>query len=456
MNVTSKDNWIVKEMPVQNKRLDFQRAYTESDFQLIAAGLIAKEMEDKWFIYFEDPWLYLHRSWSGVCIYKVRIVQDGERSLAVEAVVNRDTDQYRLEDDDYDLRIVDFLIDNLLLHRNTSFPLPPGNRTSATSSVFQHQIAGTGCKEYILSSTAPTQHDRRDLFRGCLLGLAVGDAIGAAVEFCPRGSFQPLKDMVGGGPFKLLPGQWTDDTSMALCLAVSLLGCDGFNARDVMNKWCRWQEKGYLSSNGRCFDIGRTTATSLQKFRKTGDPFAGSTDPGSAGNGCIMRLAPVPMFYFHSPNDAEDYAAESSRTTHGATECIDACRLLSRIIIRVLSGYGKEKLLSDDIAIKLSSDMVAQIAKRDFRHIDSSQIHGSGYVCDSLEAALWCFYQTDSFGSAVLLAANLGDDADTTAAICGQIAGAYYGASNIPASWLEKLTMHTEILEIADKLYNHQ
>ena len=138
--------------------------------------------------------------------------------------------------------------------------------------------------------------DLLDRFRGALLGLAAADAVGTTLEFRPPGSFAPIADMVGGGPFNLLPGQWTDDTSMALCLAASLVERDGFDAADQMARYVRWRDEGYMSSNGRCFDIGGTVSAALHRFEQTGEPFAGSTDPRSAGNGSIMRLAPVPLF----------------------------------------------------------------------------------------------------------------------------------------------------------------
>ena len=121
--------------------------------------------------------------------------------------------------------------------------------------------------------------DLLDRFRGALLGLAVGDAIGTTLEFEPRGSFEPITDMVGGGPFGLAPGQWTDDTSMALCLAASLIDCNGFNARDQMERYCRWRDDGYMSSTGTCFDIGNTVASALRRYEATGNPVAGSSDP---------------------------------------------------------------------------------------------------------------------------------------------------------------------------------
>jgi ADP-ribosyl-[dinitrogen reductase] hydrolase len=293
----------------------------------------------------------------------------------------------------------------------------------------------------------------RDRFRGCLLGLAVGDALGASVEFYPRGSFEPLTDMIGGGHFNLLPGQWTDDTSMALCLATSLLECNGFDALDQMERYCRWMETGYLSSTGYCFDLGRTVANALREFRRSGNPFAGSTHPYSAGNGCIMRLAPVPMFYYPDLNAVEQYAMESCRTTHGAQECLDASRLFARIICRALLGRSKNEVILGDKESFAGSEKITAIARAAYQSKRKEDIRGSGYVVESLEAAMWCFAQTERFEDAVLLAANLGDDADTIAAVCGQVAGAYYGMSAIPAGWLEKLTMREEITELADRLW---
>lgn len=291
-----------------------------------------------------------------------------------------------------------------------------------------------------------------DKARGCLLGLAVGDAIGTTVEFQPRGSFEPVTDMTGGGPFRLRAGQWTDDTSMALCLAASLIDCRRFDARDQMERYLRWLDHGYMSSTGKCFDMGRTVKSALRRFRETGNPFAGSTDPQSAGNGCIMRLAPVPIFWADNVFRAAHFAEESARTTHGATECREAARLFAGIIVRALSGASKDDVLMGDADLPSAPAKVLALARGDYRRKPRAAIKGSGYVIDSLEAALWCFATTTSFSDAVLTAANLGDDADTTAAVCGQLAGAFYGESGIPAAWLEKLAWRTEIADMADRL----
>lgn len=289
-------------------------------------------------------------------------------------------------------------------------------------------------------------------FRGCLLGLAVGDAVGTTVEFQPRGSFEPLTDMVGGGPFSLKPGQWTDDTSMALCLGFSLLEKKGFEPDDQMARYLRWYEEGYMSSTGRCFDIGNTTRQALENFKSTGNPLAGSTRPYSAGNGSIMRLAPVVLYFFPDHDEILQYSAESSETTHGLQVCKDACVLLGDILYRALVGESKrDVLLRTDKSI-LSSPLILDIASGNYMDKSPEQIKGSGYVVESLEAALWCFWHSDSYLQAVLKAANLGDDADTTAAVCGQVAGAFYGETGIPEDWLAKLAKGSLIRQLADDL----
>jgi ADP-ribosyl-[dinitrogen reductase] hydrolase len=290
---------------------------------------------------------------------------------------------------------------------------------------------------------------RINRLHGCLLGLAIGDAVGTSVEFAPRGSFRPLTDMVGGGPFGLLAGQWTDDTSMALCLAASLIDSAGFDAEDQMRRYLRWRDQGYMSSNGACFDIGGTVSSALARYESTRDPFAGSDHPRSAGNGCIMRLAPVPMFYAADRDQAVHYAAESSRTTHGAAECLDACRLMSFMLCELFEGATRDDILNCHDRLPLTEPAIRSIARGSFVAKGLDDIRGSGYVVDSLEAALWCFHHTDSFEEAVLAAANLGDDADTTAAVCGQLAGAYYGVNGIPEPWLRKVAERNLIEEMA-------
>ena len=300
----------------------------------------------------------------------------------------------------------------------------------------------------------------RERFRGCLLGLATGDALGTALEFAEPGRFEPIDDMVGGGPFSLKPGEWTDDTSMALCLATSLVEQNGLDARDQMERYVRWWKDGYLSSRERCFDIGTTVSTALARFIDRNDPYAGSIDPQTAGNGSLMRLAPVPMYFAGDAEEAIRMAADSSRTTHGAQEAVDACRYYAGLLVGALRGIGKDTLLSASYCPveglweqEPLSPKIAAIAEGSFKHRQPPDVRGGFYVVETLEAALWAFHHSEDFREGALLAANLGHDADTTAAIYGQLAGAHHGVDAIPSGWREKLTMLVEITSLADQLY---
>lgn len=218
---------------------------------------------------------------------------------------------------------------------------------------------------------------------------------------------------------------------MALCLAESLLQRGGCDPQDQMTRYANWYEWGYWSSTGNCFDIGMATRAAIQRFLATGDPLAGSPDPDQAGNSSLMRLAPVPMFFGPDEDLVQRMAELSSRTTHAAPECLQACRLFAVSLSRALQGLPRSQVLDlGGVLQDGASPRLREIARGDYRDKPAAQIRGSGYVVDSLEAALWCFARHDSFEGAVLQAANLGDDADTTAAITGQLAG----ASTAPAA----------------------
>ena len=296
--------------------------------------------------------------------------------------------------------------------------------------------------------------DTIDRYRGCLLGLACGDAVGTSVEFSPRGTFAPVTDMTGGGPFGLLAGEWTDDTSMALCLATSLAYCKETNLRDQISRYVNWWQHGYLSCTGDCFDIGMTVRAALNRFLTTKEPQAGSTDPHTAGNGSLMRLAPVAMWFAPDVDAVRHHARLSSITTHAAPEALDCCELYAELLARALAGAPRDALMHAPPPAGASA-RVREIAEGAHARKTREQVSGSGYCVDSLEAALWCFATTDSFEHAVLTAANLGDDADTTAAIVGQIAGAHYGVDGIPARWRAKLAMRDEIDALARAMFEH-
>lgn len=289
---------------------------------------------------------------------------------------------------------------------------------------------------------------------GALLGLAAGDAVGTTLEFVAPGRVVPIDDMVGGGPFRLAAGQWTDDTSMALCLAESILDTRGMDLSDQLRRYLLWRDHGYLSSNGRCFDIGTTTRSALERFRRSGETVDVRPDQEAAANGSIMRLAPVPIRWAADSAEAAERSAESSRPTHPARRPVDACRVMGAVLSGLIAGVPFDDVVQagfggvDDL-----HPAVAAVAAGSWRHKEPPQIRGTGYCVDALEAALWAVGGAGDFRTAVLRAANLGDDADTTAAIAGQMAGARWGASGIHAPWRQKIAFWERIVSLARNLY---
>lgn len=298
-----------------------------------------------------------------------------------------------------------------------------------------------------ISPKLPAAEDRAI---GSFLGLAIGDALGTTLEFSVRDSLPAVADLVGGGPFMLKAGQWTDDTSMALCLADSLLACGRLDVADLMQRFERWRDKGYNSVTGHCFDIGITTTQAITRYAANGNPIAGTDSPDAAGNGSIMRLAPVAIYF-----GGEEVAAAAvlqSRVTHGAQECLDACRLMAPIIARLINGASWTQA-TDCPTTDCDSTRVKALAARKWRGKKRSQIKSTGYVVDTLEAAMWAVETTENFSDAVLRAVNLGGDADTVGAVAGQLAGARYGLRGIPKKWLKRLAWSDHIIDLARRLH---
>jgi len=258
--------------------------------------------------------------------------------------------------------------------------------------------------------------------------------------------------MTGGGPFDLLPGQWTDDTSMAL--AESLAGQGGLDPRDLMDRFRRWWRQGEYSCTGRCFDIGIATRQALSRYEAKGDPMAGSADPQTAGNGSLMRLAPVALHGWRDVAAMRLVAAGQSRTTHAAPQAVEACEYFALLLRDAILGTPRAVLLAPQEWCGASGGDpgIAAAAQGAWRGRERSAVRSSGYVLHTLEAALWAVDRTDSFEAAVVLAVNLADDADSVGAVTGQLAGALYGLSGIPARWLAPLAWQERLVAVADAL----
>lgn len=279
-------------------------------------------------------------------------------------------------------------------------------------------------------------NDIRDRAIGAFIGLAVGDALGTTVEFKERGDFPLLTDMIGGGVFRLKPGEWTDDTSMALCVADNILAKGKVEPYDLMVRFARWYHLGENGSNDKCFDIGTTCVGAIRDFedRKAYKPAADR--PYLSGNGSIMRLAPVATRWHSDRDTMMQMAVLQGQTTHGSAECMDSCMSLAEMLYGLIQGEYDE---ASDPKLK---------------GVSSQTIPNSGYVMDTMLAARWAFTNTNNFNDCVLEASNLGGDADTIAAVAGQLAGAKYGLSGIREDWVAKLAKLDHLITTAEKLFD--
>lgn len=328
----------------------------------------------------------------------------------------------------------------------------PADAIAAVRAVRPGAVETRGQERWVAAGTAMPlvlRNDSRDGAQdraiGSLLGLAVGDALGAAIEFQPKPRFAKLEDMMSGGPHHLQRGQWTDDTAMALALADSLIAVPELDASDLMRRFLEWRDTGAYSCTGVCFDIGNQTSTALERFRREGDPLAGSTDPEASGNGALMRLAPVSIRHWRDRDSLLRVAGLQTCTTHGSPATIAASRGFAEMLAEAIAGTRLPEILASTVADGIEGG---------WRGLHRDVIAGSGWVVRSLQAAVWAVSRTTDFRAAVLLAANLGEDADTTAAIAGQLAGAIYGAAGIPAGWLAALAWREGIEDTAGRLFD--
>lgn len=295
----------------------------------------------------------------------------------------------------------------------------------------------------------------RERFHGALLGLATGDALAAATQFRRPGSFAPIGDLLGGGPFDLPRGAWTDDTAMTLCLAESLLDRSGFDAADQVQRYARWQQQGYLSATGQCVGISATVARALAAAQWRRQPFAGSHDPKQLPPDPLPRvLAPV-LFFFGSRGDAIDQAAEQARVTAQAPDLLAACRFFAAALHAALSGEPRERVLNpprESWAPARMSPRLERLATSAYRKAGAGELKPTGDGLDLLEAALWAFAAGGDFREGAIAAANLGGHSDTVTALYGQLAGAFHGVAAIPPAWRLSLARLPVLEELADRL----
>ena len=299
----------------------------------------------------------------------------------------------------------------------------------------------------------------KDRYRGLLLGLAAGDACGQPAAYRRPGTFAPIGDLIGGGPFDMPRGAWTDETAMALCLAESLVTRDGSDPGDQLARYLRWQSEGYLSSTGLCVGISAATACALAQARWCGNPQAGARDPAKADKEPLARIGPVVALLLADPEEAIEAAVEASRLTHQAKLTLDAVRYFAALLVGALQGASALELTRPHFSPcegywgrHRLAPAVEAVASGSWVEKAPPRIYGGGQAVEGLEAALWAFSRGRSFRDAVLAAVNLGGDADATGAIVGQLAGAHYGSAGIPSAWRSSIALAPTIVGYADQL----
>ena len=306
-----------------------------------------------------------------------------------------------------------------------------------------------------------------NLNKDILLGTAIGDALGVPVEFEYRQELEknPVIGMREYGTHNQPKGTWSDDSSLALCLAESL--CNGYNLNDIADKFIRWYYDGYCTPYGRVFDIGITTARAISNLQNGCKPeLAGMDRERDNGNGSLMRILPlVPYIINMEEEDRFRIIGEVSSLTHRHPRSILACISLCEFAIQyinlqsiekayqtmqqtMLQLLKKEMFIEEDIPFK----KLVGLSYEEFKAIELKDIHSTEYVIDTLEASLWCIFNTTNYKDAVLKAVNLGDDTDTVGTITGGLAGIIYGYDTIPSEWLEVLAKKDDIIQLADKL----
>jgi ADP-ribosyl-[dinitrogen reductase] hydrolase len=327
------------------------------------------------------------------------------------------------------------------------------------SSMLRQRVGASSAPEperdpLLDTGTLSAARNLRDRFLGAIVGLAAGDAIAAATQFRKAGTFTAVGDLLGGGPFDLPRGAWSDDTAMALCLAESLLEANSFDPRDQVERYRLWQQQGHLSATGQCLGITAGTAKALAQAQWRRQLFSGSHDPNQLDPEVLSRVAPAVLFYFSNPADAITFASEQARTTCQALGAMESCKLLAAWLLGALTGQSKSALLAPppDIldATSLRSGATALVASA-----GTGAHPKAGNVLEALDAAVWAFRSTDNFRDGALKAANLGANSDVVGAVYGQLAGAHYGIGAIPTTWRASLLRREVIEGLADRLLAH-
>lgn len=455
--IANKATW--KNEPIDNaKRIVVGLQFTEEQFSKLSKGIIPRQMEDKWFVYYEDEWLYFHRSWTGFGIYKAKLNKDADRYSITEFWAERNHEKYSNESDEADIENFRFLIGRGLLGIDVT-----ENYSNRNINTEADVISGWSTFGNMLFTNRGV--DFSDKIKSVLFGVSVGDALGVPVEFMQRQDLKkrPVTDMIGNGTHQQPAGTWSDDSSLTFCLAEALTA--DFNLETIAQNFVEWYYFDYWTAHGAVFDVGNATREAIVKIRSGVKPeLAGGESSSSNGNGSLMRILPLLFYLQDKPIDERfEITRLVSSITHRHIRSIIACFYYleyARLLMEGQDKFEAYKTLQNWFADYLQSRAITQheiayfdrLLKGDISQLPESEIKSSGYVIHTLEASVWCFLTTANYAEAVLKAVNLGDDSDTTGAVTGGLAGLYYGWESIPNHWIEQLARKEDIVDLARRL----
>lgn len=438
-----------------------------SDEQIlkIMQGLIPRDMEDKWFIYCEDDWLFFHRSYTGYGIFKAQLIKDQYGYHIDEFCVERNPKKYKNTDENEDRDTFCFLIAEGLLNIGVR-EIYLSNQMDSEANVLK---GWSNLGSMMFNPTSENKMkagiDFTERIKSAFLGLAVGDALGVPVEFNSRDYLRdnPITHMIGFGTHRQSPGTFSDNSSLSFCLAEALT--HDFDLNAIAQNFLKWQNENYWTATGIVFDIGFTTQVAIERLKSGVDPQkAGGEEANSNGNGSLMRILPL-VFHLADKNREQRFELikQVSSITHRHLRSVIACYYYLEFALQIISGRDKfaiynnlQQEISEDVLSYLDhpSELLFfdRLLKEDIYIQPEDKIDSSGYVIHTLEASIWCLLTTDNYKDAVLKAVNLGKDTDTTGAVTGGLAGLLYGSDEIPTRWLNQLAKRTEIEELAERV----
>jgi len=455
--IATKETW--KNIPIDNpKRIDIDLLFTDKQFFKLTRGLIPQQMEDKWFVYYENEWLYFHRSWTGNGMYKAKLNKVTDGYSIKEFWAERNQEKYKNEDDNTDIETFSFLIARGLLGIDVRNIYSSKNIKSETDAVKGWSNFGN-----MLFTNQGVDYSKE--IKSALFGVAVGDALGVPVEFNSRQTISknPVTDMIGYGTYNLPAGTWSDDSSLTFCLAEALT--QNFDLNVIGQNFVKWTHENYWTPHGHVFDIGIATRQAISRLAQGEKPeLAGGFDETDNGNGSLMRILPLLFYLFDKPiNERYDITKKVSSITHGHIRSVIACFYYLEFAKQIFDGKDKFEIyrnLQTEISNHLTSLSINpteiakfdRLLKDDIAELDENEIQSSGYVLHTLEASIWCLLTTDNYKEAVLKAVNLGSDTDTTGAVTGGLAGLLYGLDDIPKKWLQQIAKYNDIENLAERL----